>query len=405
MGCYKSAMLVLPPAFLTLPTPESPWPRLVRKVRLLALRRLLTWPLSDLPPTLRSSLTRLRSVLTDTARRHPGATLSAIGAPDVLPRLLSLEHPLIDPETLLAAVGPDLLAALPAHALTEAILWDHPAPGLSAPRLGFALDTPLSVVVADPSGLSLALSDGTRLSVPPPGASCPYHPLHPDLPRLHLSTRDTNPLSMLEEHPDKSGNATSLGGRDVTAWVSAMRDALELIAVALPEWWRALPLSLERVVPVGFEAERHLSASYLEAPGVAWMTLHPDPLTLAEAVVHETQHGRLNTLLWLDPVLKNGRSEWTASPVRPDLRPLSGVLLAVHAFVPVAAMHARLAAMKHPLSQTPHFQRRREEVLESNARGLITVEARGLPTAAGQRLLSGLRRLHDECSTWNTSPK
>ncbi|MFT5679132.1 MAG: HEXXH motif-containing protein [Myxococcota bacterium] len=394
-------MLDLPSAFLTLPASDSSWPRLVRKVRLLALRRLLTWPLDGLPPTLRSALIRLRPVLTDTARRHPAATLSAIGAPDVLPRLLSLAHPQVDAIAQLAAVGPDLLAALPARALTEAILWDHPAPGLSAPRLGFAIDAPLSVVVADPSGLSLALADGTRLSVPPQDARRPYHPLHPDLPRLHLSTRDTNPLSMLEDHPDKAGNAVSLGGKAATEWVAALSEALALIAVALPEWWRELPLSLERLVPVGFEAEMHLSASYLEAPGVAWMTLHPDPLTLAEAIVHETQHSRLNTLMWLDPVLKNGRSEWTASPVRPDLRPLSGVLLAAHAFVPVAAMHARLEALGHPISQTPHFRRRRDAVLESNARGLATVAEKGQPTAAGRRLLAGLHALHVVCSTWN----
>ncbi len=396
-------MLDLPSALLVLPEPDGHWPRLVRKVRLLALRRLLTWPLDGLPPTLRGSLARLRPVLSQTARRHPASTIDAIGAPDVLPRLLSLGHPLVDPVAQLAAVGPDLLAAIPARTLTESILWDHPAPGLSAPRLGFALDAPIPVVVADPAGLSLALSDGTRVTAPPPDARHPYHPLHPDLPRLHLSTRDTNPLSMLEEHPDKAGNAVSLGGRSVAEWRAALSEALALIQVALPEWWRELPLSLERLIPVGFEEQRHLSASYLEAPGLAWLTLHPDPLTMAEAIVHETQHGRLNTLMWLDAVLTNGRSEWTASPVRPDLRPLAGVLLAVHAFVPVAALHARLAEQGHPISQTRPFQRRREEVLASNARGLRTVEDKGQPTAIGARLIGDLRALHDACSTWNTA--
>ena len=147
----------------------------------------------------------------------------------------------------------------------------------------------------------------------------------------------------------------------------------------------------------------HLSASYAEAPGLAWLTLHPDPLTMAEAIVHETQHSRLNTLMWLDPVLHNGRREWTTSPVRPDLRPLSGVLLAAHAFVPVAAMHARLDELGHPISRSPHFKRRRAEVLQSNARGLQTVEERGQPTTTGQRIIGGLRALHDACSTWNAS--
>lgn len=396
-------MLALPSAFLALPAPGGPLPRLVRKVRLLALRRLLTWPIDDLPPTLRGSLARLRLVIAVTARRHPAHTLAAIGAPDVLPRLLSLAHPEVDPAAQLAALGPDLLAALPAAALAESIVWDHPAEGLSAPRLGFAIDEPVSVVVADPSGLSLSLANGVRIAAPPPSAQRPYHRLHPELDRLHLCLRDTNPLSMLEEHPDKDGNTVSLGGQGLAAWLAALGEALALIQQALPEWWEELPLSLERLVPVGFEPEQHLSASYLEAPGVAWMTLHPDPLTLAEAIVHETQHGRLSTLMWLDPVLKNGQSEWTSSPVRPDLRPLSGVLLAAHAFVPVAAMHARLQASEHPLCQAPSFQRRRAEVLASNHQGLETVERLGEPTAAGARLIAGLRVLHEACSTWNNS--
>ena len=396
-------MLALPSAFLTLPAPGGPLPRFVRKVRLLALRRLLTWPLADLPPTLRASLARLRPVLAATAKRSPTTTLQAIGSPDVLPRLLSLAHPLVDPVRQLSAVGPDLLAALPPEKLTEAVLWDHPARGISALRLGFALDAAISIVVADASGLSLALADGQRIQCPPRGAVSPYHPLHPGAPGLHLSLRDTHPLSMLEDHPDKRGNPVSLGNKTVTQWVTSLSEALSLIALALPEWWRELPMALSRLVPVGYHGEQHLSASYLEAPGTAWLTLHPDPLTLAEAIIHETQHGRLNTLMWLDPVLKNGRSEWTASPVRPDLRPLSGVLLAAHAFIPVSALHARLEALAHPISQTPQFQKRRDAVLASNLQGLSTVETRGEPTTAGQRLLSDLRALFEVCSTWNDS--
>ena len=156
-----------------------------------------------------------------------------------------------------------------------------------------------------------------------------------------------------------------------------------------------LPVSLRRVVPVGWEPERHLSASYREAPGLCYLSLHPDPLTLAEALVHETQHGKLGVLLHLDAVLHNGRTTWTASPVRPDLRPLMGVLLAVHAFVPVAALHARLAATDHPLARTARFDLRRREVLAGNARGLALVEDQGEPTAIGARLTSDLRRLHD----------
>lgn len=254
-------------------------------------------------------------------------------------------------------------------------------------------------MLVDQSGLSFALAGGQKWSPgeeSPPGVSVlqTYHRLHPELPRLHLALLDANPLSMDEAHPDKSGNAIDLGDRPLSSWLSGLGEALELIRVGLPEWWRELPQALERLLPVGFESERHLSASYQEAPNMAYLSLHPDPLTMAEAIIHETQHGRLNTLMWLDAVLKNGRSAWTSSPVRPDLRPLSGVLLAAHAFVPVSALHARLAAAGHPIAQTAPFEARRSAVWESNSRAMATLSELAEPTAAGTRLLRDLSALH-----------
>ena len=40
-------------------------------------------------------------------------------------------------------------------------------------------------------------------------------------------------------------------------------------------------------VPVGWDEQRHLSASYQEAIGTVYLSLHPNPLTLAEALIHE----------------------------------------------------------------------------------------------------------------------
>src|SRR5690606_5269945 len=113
--------------------------------------------------------------------------------------------------------------------------------------------------------------------------------------------------------------------------------------LGLPELRVEIGANLQRVVPVGCDDKRHFSASYREAPGLVYLSLHPSPLTMAEAIVHETQHAKLNALGWLDPVLHNGHDTWTSSPVRPDLRPLMGVLMAVHAFIPVAALHGALA--------------------------------------------------------------
>ena len=381
--------LPLPAAFLTLPGDTS-FHRLQRKLHLLALRRLLSPPRGTLPGSLARSLERLQRGVMAAARTHTGPTLAAIGQIDVLTGLLLLERGIGDEVALLAALGPDLLALLPTEALPEAILWEHPVAAIRP--LALQMSPPASAMVADRSGLSLSLPSGLwALGQPRPAGVQQQAVFHALTPTLCLSTLDTNPLALEEAHPDKAGNAVDLGGRSPAVWQAALEEALALIALALPEWWAELPASLQRIVPVGFAPERHLSASYQEAPGLAYLTLHPDPLTLAEAIVHETQHSRLNTLMWLDPVLRNGRTEWGPSPVRPDIRPLNGVLLAVHAFVPVAAMHARLVAAGHPVD--PH---RRAAVLASNSEGMARLLSRGQPTAAGTRLLTELRALHEQ---------
>ena len=165
---------------------------------------------------------------------------------------------------------------------------------------------------------------------------------------------------------------------------------MKLIEGTVPLWFSELRFGLERIVPVGYLPEAHLSASYREAPGTVYMTLHPNIVTLAEALVHETQHGKLNAYSWIDQVLYNAHSTWTQSAVRPDLRPIWGVLLAVHAFVPVAAMHYAMAEANHPLASGDWFERRRAQVLKGNANGIATLRTKADPTPVGKEILDAL---------------
>lgn len=375
----------LPTAPLTLPSPGDPQlAGIRRKVGLVALRGLLALEPGRIEPGARAALRGVQQALERQLQRDGEGLLAAVLDPDVLTPLLVLIGGVGEPTAQLRAAVPQLLARL---RLAEDLLWDQPVAAIfRAPEGAWRPDPPALGLRAGPDGVELRLSEGryTRLEEP-------WEPVFWPLDRgVHLALVDSNPLAMLEEHPDKSGNTLCLGERPPEVWVQALREALELVALGLPAWAAELPLALRRLVPVGFEPERHLSASYREAPFVAYLTLHPDPLTLAEAIVHETQHGKLNLLSWLDPVLLNGRTTWTRSPVRPDLRPLMGVLLAVHAFVPVAALHAGLAELDHPITHTARFAQRRAEVLASNQRGLDVLRPLAQPTAAGGRLLEAL---------------
>ena len=97
---------------------------------------------------------------------------------------------------------------------------------------------------------------------------------------------------------------------------------------------------------------------------------------------------------WLAPLLDNPPDERVTSPARPDLRPVHGVLLAAHAFVPVAALHHRLAALAHPLARSPQFARRQAQVTAGNAAALATLRDHARPTAAGVQILAAIAELH-----------
>jgi HEXXH motif-containing protein len=362
-----------------------------RKVGVLALGALLKAQVSGASPAMARSLVAARRAVMDAARRDRVAVLDAVVAPDVLPPLLCIASGIRPASEMLALAVPNLLLALQEVVRTP-VVWDVPIQRLA--YQGRHFDLGATGMLANHGRPEVRMSGGAKLTLD--SLSPETEDVALNGPSLHFSTVDANPLFDVEEHPDKFGNAVSMGGRETATWVEALNQALGLVKLGLPTWFEELEGSLDRIVPVGYEPERHNSASYREAPGLCYVTLHPDPMTMAEALVHETQHGKLNLLSWIDPVLDNAFTAWTESPVRPDLRPVWGVLLAVHAFVPVAALHRSLADAGHPLAATPQFARRRADVLAGNARGLSIMKEKAEPTKLGRRVLQALYELHDE---------
>ncbi len=217
-----------------------------------------------------------------------------------------------------------------------------------------------------------------------------------------LALADTNPLAMVEAHPDKEGNTIDLGGKDVAEWTRVLSEALDLVRDHLPDLRREIELFVQQIVPVGYHDEKHLSASYQEAIGTIYMSLHPNLMTMTEAVIHEFSHNKINALFEIDPVLENAFSPLYTSPVRPDPRPLHGVLLAVHAFLPVARLYERMIEAGHPLSKKPGFSERFARVRQINAEGAEVLLGHGRPTAVGKALLDEIQRWDDHFKGWGS---
>lgn len=209
---------------------------------------------------------------------------------------------------------------------------------------------------------------------------------------LMLALVDNNPLAMSEAHPDKSGNALDLGGRPVHEWTDTLARGLDSIGRYMPDLRREIDLYLHQVVPVGYDEHAHLSASYQEVIGTVYMTLHPHLMTMVEAIIHEFQHNKLHAQLELDPLLENAFWPLYSSPVRPDPRPLQGVLLAVHAFLPVARLYQLMRAAGHPGTRGPDFERRYAQIVAGNHEGATVLLEHGQPTEIGRALLDEIRR-------------
>lgn len=210
--------------------------------------------------------------------------------------------------------------------------------------------------------------------------------------KLLLALVDNNPLAMSEAHPDKAGNSLDLGGRPAREWADMLARALELIGRYLPDLRGEIDLYLHQIVPVGYDDHTHLSASYQEVIGTVYMTLHPQLMTMVEATIHEFQHNKLHAQLELDPLLHNAFHPLYCSPVRPDPRPLQGILLAVHAFFPVARLYQLMRDAGHEDTNRPDFERRYAQIIKGNHEGATVLLEHGQPTEVGRGLMDELRR-------------
>jgi HEXXH motif-containing protein len=299
--------------------------------------------------------------------------------------------------------------ALALHGVVSADTMPTARPSTGWPQLrslggGFVLTIGDGVesVVFTPHGLLLrqglrswtvSIKDGRNVEVPegaPLTVARPYHSL---VDGISLALTDNNPLSMFEAHPDKFGNAIDLGGHSIEEWQASLRESFATVDKYLPLIGEEMRLILKTIVPVGYHDQKHLSASYQEAVGTIYMTLHPNQMTMTEALIHEFQHNKINAAFHLDPMLHNAFWPLYSSPVRPDPRPLHGVVLAVHAFQPVAKLYEEMANQGHELASHPAWRKRFRDIIRMDRAGAETVLKNAQATPIGAALFMEMAEL------------
>ncbi|MCX4239801.1 aKG-HExxH-type peptide beta-hydroxylase [Paraliomyxa miuraensis] len=329
-------------------------------------------------------------------RSQPGAIAAVVRRPEVGVWLRSLRphaaqavDPALGIPTLLCTIGLELARTETLRGPLRLRAWPRRVLG-GGGRLALEIPPGTTALSFEP-GAVWAERGAERQALPLVPDDLAFLPLPGSAVRLALV--DDNPWAALEAHPDKSGNALDLGGQPAERWQAALGEALSIIERHLPPFRVEIEQVLRQVVPVGWFPEQHLSASVQEAIGTVYLSLHPNPMTMVEAVIHEVSHNKLAALCELDPVLENAPDERYASPVRPDPRPLWGVLLAVHAFLPVAALYAAMIEAGAPGSERPEVRRRLERIVEGNREGTEVLRAHARPTAAGAELLAEIEAL------------
>ncbi|MFO0759544.1 MAG: HEXXH motif-containing putative peptide modification protein [Byssovorax sp.] len=413
-----------PPRDITIPEPGS---RTARTILSRALGR-LPGDLLALPETLplstegRDDLLALKTEVRrlgagSAGPRGAAALLHALRSPTVAALLRSIRNEVKKPSFSAAEVDPvlvELLAVL-AFELALAGVLERPLTLHRAPprllsleaRADLRLPADARALVFSSGEMRIERAAGGSLSVDLSAlargesitgleVSRPYHPLVAD---MLFAVADDNPRASYGAEPGEPGNPIDLGDHPADEWVESLRRAIAPIEQHTPDLYGELCLYVRQFLPAGYHAVTHRSASYRESVGAIYMTLHPSPMTLTEAIIHEFSHNKLHALFELDPVIKNPPQARYRSPVRPDLRPLRGVLLAVHAFLPVAHLYEKMIEGQHPLTRSPYFRERFAQIRGINREGADVVFAHAQPTAVGQAVIDEIKRWIDHFGT------
>lgn len=175
------------------------------------------------------------------------------------------------------------------------------------------------------------------------------------------------------------GGRASIAGRPRE---EALIRATERIAARLPRVadWVAEAAKLGGMLQLESD-EMFGSASFPEVPGYIALSPGGEVMQVLEAVVHETAHLYFFRCEAAAPLVRPSRRRFV-SPLRPDPRPLRGILLAMHAcaYVSAAFAEAETEQLEHP--ERCAAQRRDMLALFDEAYGVVA-DAADLLTPAG----------------------
>lgn len=168
---------------------------------------------------------------------------------------------------------------------------------------------------------------------------------------IKLTDIDYNPHNDLKTHPDQilsEGSIVGWGERDESEWRSVFEKTFDILKQVDMDYYHELNTLIKKIVPMKTSYGVHTSCSYKECIWTLylWYTIDaPYPeLNNLEALIHESNHNKLNLIMQTEQLHTNDFTLQYYSPYRPDARHIQGVILGVHALV--SAVYVMLSAIQ-----------------------------------------------------------
>jgi HEXXH motif-containing protein len=346
------------------------------------------------------------ALLSAAQRSSPGAVEALLLHPNVgawAVHCLQRLHGTPDGETPLWADLGYLAAVAASAAITARSAFEIDVPacdGLAMlPAIGAARVAPdeqwtAATVRSDGARTHITAQRGVSVAIPPH----PYlgAPGWLGLRRLSAAAGGLEIQVDLDDLDPCRGHAyPSVGGRldeeQVGMWRRLFAEAWALLVAHHRSYAVALAAGLRSLVPqVSIEPGHSISATSTDAFGSIALSLPPDPVTFALALVHEFQHAKLSALLDLAPLHHARPDVRYYAPWRDDPRPLGGLLQGVYAFLGVTDFW-RMQRYQDTTSGAAlaHFEFARWR--EQTRRAVDELSASPDLTERGRRLVDGVR--------------
>lgn len=174
-------------------------------------------------------------------------------------------------------------------------------------------------------------------------------------------------------------------------WRRCLQDAWAILVRHHRPVAEALAAGLTTLIPLAeFEAGRPISAASGWAWGAIALSLPPDPLALAETLIHEFQHLVLAAVEDIQPLVHDEAGQLCYAPWRDDPRPLSSLLQGSYAFLGVTGFWRRQRHVGTPEEReraSVSFALRRRDIHR-----ILTVLAQSAAlTELGHPFVNGMR--------------